>query len=310
MNASEVEAWALTAVETMLAGGQDEESRVEMKSAWPTDYYKNAWQLGGQANAARGQPILWIVGPDARNRTLSTPAREELANWWPQVQKHFDDQLTPTLVMDLVVPIRTERVVVLYFETDRAPYVVKEQDKKQVPWRVATGTLAAGRQQLVRLLAPMVPLPSYEETVGRVGVVDFHFKPCEVFASVTAFVLPQNLDKLYIARHRCSLRVRFPKAGLTYDVPIRSLDEYNDNPGPDDDDDPGWEIMLVDKPLKLEVFGGQRLDAWPTLPQDERPEVDLTIGLTTTDVRSKITAVCATEDADRAPPERMWHTVS
>ena len=58
----------------------------------------------------------------------------------------------------------------LYFETDRAPFVVKNQEggtiQREVPWREATGVKSATRSQLLRLLSPLQRLPSLEVIGG------------------------------------------------------------------------------------------------------------------------------------------------
>jgi hypothetical protein len=308
MTNAQIETWALRAIDTMMAGGQDEVSHVEMKGKWPEGHASFARQLAGQANAARGQPIIWIIGPDAKEKKLNSAPKEELANWWPQVKKHFDDAHAPSLVAELAVQTLGESVVVLCFETDRPPYVIKKGDFKEVPWREGTGTASAGRQQLLRVLAPLVLLPTFEETGGAVGLRDDskERKGFHVFGRLHTTVLPHNNDVIYIARHRCRLRVRFPNVGLVYDVPVQFLG-YSDNDY--DESDEGETMLKVEGPLRFWVFGRSEVDAFPNVSREEVPEVDLTVGVTTTVTTTTITAFCPNVMNEYANnPSRDWQT--
>lgn len=64
MRIQQVEEKVLNAVETVLAGGSVEDSRIECKSDWPS--VDKVRQLAGHANAARGETIIWIIGIDEK----------------------------------------------------------------------------------------------------------------------------------------------------------------------------------------------------------------------------------------------------
>jgi hypothetical protein len=124
------------------------------------------------------------------------------------------------------------------------------------------------------------------------------------------FALPRNQDALYIARHRCHLRVRFPWAGASDDLQFQYLDEARDElpPGSFYADEVGQELVPVERPLRLEIAGKIRLKGPPVLADEERPGIDLTIGLTTTDETTTVTAVCGVAFHE-LPPNRNWRTV-
>lgn len=144
-----------------------EDSWVEIKREWPADHAQTARHLAGQANAAQGEPILWIIGLDEK-QGVKGAQEEELANWFPQVKKHFDS-LCPELVHCLTVPTGGGPVVALLFNTDRAPYVIKIPggDRMEVPWRSANGTRSALRSELLRLLSTVQAVPSFVALSGR-----------------------------------------------------------------------------------------------------------------------------------------------
>lgn len=103
---------------------------------------------------------------------------EELANWYAGVKAEFDG-LTPQMLRDLNVPVAGTTVVALLFDTDRAPYLVKNPAYGQsnggpvqleVPWREARSTRTASRSDLLRILSPIQKNPSFELLHARLTV--------------------------------------------------------------------------------------------------------------------------------------------
>jgi hypothetical protein len=174
MRSHQIESWALSVIERVLAGKPNEDARVELKADWPTDTAKVARQLAGHANAARGENILWLIGVDQSTGVIGA-AHADLAKWYPAVQACFLD-LSPHVV-DLVVPYNNHGVMALLFETDRAPYVIKNPSygptatniEYEVPWRYNTTTKTARRSELLRLLSPLQLMP-------RVDVLEASFR--------------------------------------------------------------------------------------------------------------------------------------
>lgn len=158
MTHQELELWTREIVEAVLANQRIEDSRVELKSSWP-EPRKAADRLAAHANAARGTPILWLIGVDEKNCRLTNADPVELANWYKSVESYFDG-FAPRLPIDANVRFDGNTVVVLNFETHQgAPFVVEGTKGSYpefiVPWREGTGLRAASRAQLLTILVPI-----------------------------------------------------------------------------------------------------------------------------------------------------------
>lgn len=163
MTPRQIESWALRIVDQVKVCQPNEDSRVELKREWPSDKNQAARRIAGHANAARGEPILWLIGVDQNDGVMGADFAD-LANWYPAVQAQFDE-VAPALT-ELNIPCDGKTIVALLFETDRAPFVVKSNAggtiQREVPWREATGLRSAHRSDLIRLLAPLESLPEVE----------------------------------------------------------------------------------------------------------------------------------------------------
>lgn len=154
----EVEVWTREIVEAVVANQRIEDSSVELKSTWP-EPRKAADRLAAHANAARGTPILWLIGVDEKNRKLTNADPVELANWYKSVESFFDG-FAPRLPIDANVRIDSSTVLALYFETQQgSPFVVKSPQGGYpefiVPWREGTALRAARRDDLLKILVPI-----------------------------------------------------------------------------------------------------------------------------------------------------------
>src|SRR5262245_16139635 len=118
---TEIEGRTLSIIDRAIQGQPIEDSRVELKAEWPADEKRAARRIAGHANAARGEPILWIVGVDEGGRRVTGAEISDFADWWVRVKACFDE-LAPE-VSSVNVPSDGKTVVALCFETDRAPYV-------------------------------------------------------------------------------------------------------------------------------------------------------------------------------------------
>jgi hypothetical protein len=169
MLSQQIEGRVLNLVDRVVQGSRVEDFRVECKADWPPAA-RAARRIAGQANAARGEPIFWIIGLDEDGHRVTGASDVELADWWPQVTACFDEGITPGLT-PLVVPVGPgQSVVALYMTTERAPYVVKRQEEqglfeREVPWRDGNRTRSAHRDELLRVLVPAVTPP--EATVVK-----------------------------------------------------------------------------------------------------------------------------------------------
>lgn len=172
MRRHEIESWALDVVERAQSKQPIEDSRVELKAQWPDDVKKAARRIAAHANAARGEPILWIIGVDEQTGGITGTSFSDFAGWYNSVRAQFDE-LAPEPV-SLNIPIGSLTVTALFFETEAAPFVVKNSEggavQREVPWREATGVRSATRSQLLRLLSPLEKLPRIETVASFVRI--------------------------------------------------------------------------------------------------------------------------------------------
>ncbi|MEQ9669114.1 AlbA family DNA-binding domain-containing protein [Coleofasciculus sp. G2-EDA-02] len=167
MNSIQIESWALRVIDCVKKGQPNEDFLVELKRDW-IEKEKAARRIAGHANAARGENILWLIGVDENQGVIGVNATD-LASWYSTVESCFNE-LAPRMT-PLNIPVDGKTVVALLFETDRAPFVVKNpvygsKDagavELEVPWRENTLIRSARRSDLIRLLAPLERLPEIE----------------------------------------------------------------------------------------------------------------------------------------------------
>jgi hypothetical protein len=220
MNLREIESWALRVIERVVANHPSEDSLVELKTTWPEDSNKAGRRIAGHANAARGEPILWLIGVDQDNGVQGV-VYAELANWWLQIQAEFNG-VSPT-IWDLNISWNDRTVVALLFETERAPFVVRNQVfgqpgggsvELEVPWREGTRTRSATHNDLVLLLSPSVRVP-YSEIISAAlsitGRIESEGKR-EYFwvLDFKVFINPMVGDRLVLLDNRCSGSFEIP----------------------------------------------------------------------------------------------------
>jgi hypothetical protein len=184
-----------------------EDSRLELKSAWP-DPHRAARRIAGHANAGRGAPVLWIVGIDEKKGLVGCEVAP-FHDWWAQVAGHFDAAV-PAL-RDNSISIGTVSVIVLEFMTDHAPYVVKTAGSpvtKEVPWRSATAVRSAHRSELLTLLRPLQSLPTSEFLRGHFSAKSVRPTDADEFCQCSLqlqIVLSTTRDgRLIIPLHKCT----------------------------------------------------------------------------------------------------------
>jgi hypothetical protein len=172
MKPHQIERWVLSIVDRVKKNQPIEDFRVELKSDW-VDPEKAARRIAGHANAAGGTSILWLIGVD-ETKGITGARYEDLANWYARVKTHFNG-LAPGLT-DLNIPIDGKTVVALLFETNRAPFVVKNPAfgkaeggpvQLEVPWREGTSIRSATRADLLRLLSPLETLSEIEHNFKK-----------------------------------------------------------------------------------------------------------------------------------------------
>jgi hypothetical protein len=197
-NPRSAEQWALQVLDGHIRGVRNEDGRVEFKRQLPSDPQKVARRLAGHANAARGEPILWLVGVDEKERKV-VPGElpSDAAAYWSQVWSKFDGP-HPDLV-DVYVDLDGVPVLALAFNCDRVPYVIYtglDAPRLEVPWREGTRVDSANRSQLIRTVQPIARAPSVEVR---------HMAVDNSAIAVFFFVVPPNADPLMLPVHRAML---------------------------------------------------------------------------------------------------------
>lgn len=166
----EVEFLVRRAVSAAMGQPGTEDDRVEFKSDWPD--VDKARQLAANANKAAGELVYWVIGFDEKAQKIVEVTKTDVANWWPQMQKQFD-QKSPALVRHTTVHVGDEVVIALTFGTNEVPYVVKSasSDWLEVPIRDGTRTRSARRDELIDMLMPRIHLPTISLTSASAHAV-------------------------------------------------------------------------------------------------------------------------------------------
>jgi hypothetical protein len=221
MTHSEIEQWAMRVVDQVGRRQPNEDARVELKAAWPDDSYKVARQIAAHANPASGEPILWVIGVDQKGVVVGTD-HKELAKWYKQLESHFDG-VAPG-VTDVNIPLDGKTIVALLFDTERRPFVIRTLNNgpvtHEVPWRGATSTRSAKREELVRLLINVPRLPKWEAVNGTLNV-ELTDRPRVLgnkrrwTLNLKLYVEPDGKDRISVPFHRCVGMLNFAELGST-----------------------------------------------------------------------------------------------
>ncbi len=196
-----------------------EDSRDECKTTWPNwpaGDEKMARQLAGHANAARGDPILWLFGVDEKGKRVPGVSSTEFSNWYAGLKKHFEEAWAPDPIVNINVPWKGIIVVAVLFETNRGPYVVKNpqpgQIQFEVPWREGNSTQTARRRDLLRLLVPLQKMPELElisasldarkRVEGQIGNWAIRFD-----LSLGLYILTRDSSRISIPGHRSTFSI-------------------------------------------------------------------------------------------------------
>lgn len=224
MTHQELELWTQDIISDVLKSHRIEDSKIELKSTWP-EPAKAAHNLAAHANAARGMPIVWLIGVDEKVQRLTNANRVELANWSKSVERFFDGD-APRMVLDANVRSGGDTVVALYFETHQgAPFVVKNSTggypEFVVPWREGTRKRAARRNDLLRILVPVRRLSALIDelnfelavteatgTIASLGALfredEFHQALRDGVLSTLSAALRKSITDAYVSMNRAN----------------------------------------------------------------------------------------------------------
>lgn len=198
-----------------------EDMRVEAKAEW-IHHARAARRIAAHANTAHGEEILWLIGLDELRGVVGADAAE-FSSWWSAVRACFDE-LAPICIHHLNVAVDESIIVALVFETDRAPFVVKNPEfgkpaggpvSLEVPWREGTATRSARRSELLRLLSVLQRLPNVEVLSGTLRS---HTDRTEDERLSTGLSVSLKLYVVPRARRRLSFHFISARAGLSWAV--------------------------------------------------------------------------------------------
>lgn len=230
MKRNQIEEWTRQVIDRVEQGQPNEDSAVELKTIF-IEPSKAADRIAAHANAAQGEPILWIIGVDEKNGVIGVQS-EDLATWWPQVKKDFEGGVTPDLT-DVNIFYGNKTVVALYLLTDRAPFVIKRGEVSKVLWREGTQALHATRAQLLRLLSPLQKLPDIEILGAsfNIGPKDQFSSIHPLWASIKMYITMPRQERGYIPHHKCKVIARNANESYVMEEINFSTNVHIDSPG-------------------------------------------------------------------------------
>lgn len=210
MRPVELELLVIELVEAALRLQPVDDPRVAFKRVWPVDAGAAARELAGAANAARAEPVLWLIGVDEERGAVQRCNAEDLAGWYGNLCAWFDG-IAPTLEQSLDVVIAGEPVVALLFATERAPFAVRPAApdvliQREIPWREAKATRSATREDLLRMLAPAARLPA---ATVRSGILTYCWSPKEIpwMLWLDVYLVPSGTERVVLPDHQCWAQV-------------------------------------------------------------------------------------------------------
>lgn len=184
-------------------------------------------ELAAQANAARGQALLWLLRekpvrkgaqPAAGKSTAFT--RPALEAWVQEMRMTFEGVPPQIEVLELVGP-QGEPAVAVHVETDRAPFVVYQRapaGKKaraerhtEVLWQEADVVRPIRRAELVRLVTPLRDLPEFEILLGELSFyknVNRNLDPRNAYhwsLDATVYVAPKDEKRWILPMRRAGV---------------------------------------------------------------------------------------------------------
>lgn len=218
MKKNEIEYWALSIIERVNKRQPVEDDRVELKSTW-IEPENAARRIAGHANAARGEDILWLIGVDEKDGVKGVDYKD-YAKWFSKVASQFDENLAPEGIC-INIPYEGLTVLAILFETDRAPYVVKNPSggsiQFEVPWRNNTSIKTANRRQLLQILLPSQNMPNIDLLSGELlAHEDVHEKDWHWRLNLELYVSSNIKTPLVIPFHQCEVLVEIKNALLQF----------------------------------------------------------------------------------------------
>jgi hypothetical protein len=293
----QVEVRARQAVEAVLAGDRVEDDLVECKGDWPTE--RHVRQLAAHANAAGGEPIIWLIGVDEKTHRVIKPRDMDPADWWAVMSKRFDE-VFPELLHVTVHIDEAKTVTALAFTTDQSPYVIttgsdEGRVEREVPIRVATATRSARRHDLLRMLAPVVTVPQAFPIEASLRITQFsEQETVGPMLEATVFLEHLGDGTIMLPAHQMWARVEFDTRSFPYDLP--PIDGLISQRGEGQPKSFGVQQtrdgVVVSGPGSLDVLGRWKIEAddFHLISQVPSLQVRLSFGVAGTDRRVELLA--------------------
>jgi hypothetical protein len=212
-----LEAQVNDAIERVLRGSRPEDTRIELKGGEVKNIQRTARQLAAHANAARGEPIVWIIGLNENDRRVDGERVGEFSTWIAQIESCFSGA-PPYVVLHRSIAHEGKDVLGIVFDTKYAPFVIKnptfatdkDNQEFEVPWRYGTRAFSAKKSELVRILVPLAELPECEllscELCTATSIMFTNKKSLTLNAKV--YVISRTGGRVFIPFHRCVFRFR------------------------------------------------------------------------------------------------------
>src|SRR5215471_10746558 len=127
-----LEGWAYRVVEGVAKKAVTEDDLVEFKSVW-IEAHKAARRIAAQANAARGEDFLWLIGIDpAKPDPFVGIATVDPDAWLREVESYFVDKHHPEWRC-FQVPYNGKTVYAIAFGSSDFPFLVslKKYNQKE-----------------------------------------------------------------------------------------------------------------------------------------------------------------------------------
>ena len=188
--------------------------------------------MAAQANAARGNDVLWLIGvkPLAPGGFGLSGASLSQFDGWLQSLLPFFDGLAPN-VQAFTLPGEptlgaNRSIVALHIETSRVPFAVRANAKGttlEVPWwdGHAAEIRSAGRADLIRLLVPLQDLPQFEVLDAELTFYkNLHANAASKIAhrwtlDGSLYVIPHPDTRAVIPLHRCRAGISIGDRGFS-----------------------------------------------------------------------------------------------
>lgn len=303
-----MEIWALRVLDQLSSPSGLEDQNVELKRELP-EPADGARLIAGLCNAARGDPVMILVGVDEAARSVVGAPAIDLHNWWDAATQRFDG-IHPSLLDVLVSTDEELTVHALVFdgESSSAPYVVKNASggpiSHEVPWREGTRLRSARRVDLLRVLVPAISVPEVKVLDGYLLAnyvtdrvpehLDWHFR-------MDLYLTPRGDATLTYPRHRCSATATIQEVGAQVTFPWLRFTYHRQHEGMA----PGYLTItpgeaIIEGPCRFQLYGMTDSDVGGFVPEGD-VEINVVLHPSLVDA-----PVVLTQRFSRRPSTRRW----